>query len=177
MNIIKFIKKRKNKDAYELEELRRRGVEIGENSCVINSFIDYSHGFLVKIGNNTTLTNTSILAHDASTNRHLGVTKVAPVVIGDNCFIGYGSIILPGTTIGDDVIVGAGAVVRGKVESNSVVIGNPMQVICSTDEYIAANKRRMENSPIYDKTFRNMSEDEKIAIKKTLKNGIVGYEP
>lgn len=49
--------------------------------------------------------------------------------IGKNCFIGCNSIILKGTVLGDNCVVGAGAVVSGKFESNCVIAGNPARVI------------------------------------------------
>lgn len=52
-------------------------------------------------------------------------------VIGNRCFIGANSIILPGVQIGDEVIVGSGAVVTTHVPAHSVVVGNPAKVIKS----------------------------------------------
>lgn len=52
-----------------------------------------------------------------------------PIVIGKNCFIGCNSIILKGTELGEGCVVGAGAVVCGKFEPNSVLAGNPARVI------------------------------------------------
>jgi acetyltransferase-like isoleucine patch superfamily enzyme len=51
------------------------------------------------------------------------------VLIGDDVFIGSAAIILKGTTIGDHAVVGAGAVVSGKVEAGSIVAGNPARVV------------------------------------------------
>lgn len=51
------------------------------------------------------------------------------IVIGKNCFIGCNSLILKGTVLGDGCIVGAGAVVSGTFEDNSVIVGNPAKVI------------------------------------------------
>lgn len=48
--------------------------------------------------------------------------KTAQVIIGRNCWIGSGSIILKGTELGDNCIVGAGSVVKGKYESGKVII-------------------------------------------------------
>jgi len=58
------------------------------------------------------------------------------VVIGDYVWIGYGAIVLPGATIGDCCVVGAGAVVTRDVPPNSVVAGNPARVLrqLTTDE-------------------------------------------
>ena len=49
--------------------------------------------------------------------------------IGRRCFIGVNAIIMPGVTIGDEVIVGSGAVVTKDVPSNSIVAGNPAKII------------------------------------------------
>lgn len=51
--------------------------------------------------------------------------KSAPVVIGHDCFIGAGTIILKGVTIGDRAIIGAGSVVTKNVPEGTVVAGNP----------------------------------------------------
>ena len=57
--------------------------------------------------------------------------KVVGVSIGDNSFVGAFSILMPGTVIGRDCIIGAGSVVRGRVPDGSIVLGNPGQVIRS----------------------------------------------
>ena len=49
--------------------------------------------------------------------------------IGNQCFIGMNSIILPGVKIGNNVIVGAGAVVTKDIPSNTIVAGNPAKVL------------------------------------------------
>lgn len=78
------------------------------------------------IGEETLITREAmILAHDASRGVKLN-TK-----IGRRCFIGVRSIILPGVIIGDEVIVGAGAVVTKDVPSNTIVAGNPAKIIRS----------------------------------------------
>ncbi len=51
------------------------------------------------------------------------------MVIGNDVWIGFGAVLCPGTTIGNGVIVGAGAVVRGAVPDYAVVTGNPAQVL------------------------------------------------
>ncbi|UWD48955.1 sugar O-acetyltransferase [Clostridioides difficile] len=56
-------------------------------------------------------------------------TITAPVKIGNDVWIGGGSIILPGVTIGDNVTVGAGSVVTKSIPSNTIAYGNPCRVI------------------------------------------------
>lgn len=58
-----------------------------------------------------------------------------PVYIGKNCWIGAGAIILPGVTIGDQVVVGAGSVVTKDLPSNVVAVGNPCRVIREINEH------------------------------------------
>lgn len=52
-----------------------------------------------------------------------------PVSIGSGSWIGHGAIVLPGTTIGRNVVVGAGSVVRGEVPDHAVVAGVPARVV------------------------------------------------
>lgn len=54
---------------------------------------------------------------------------ITPVTIGENVFIGAGAIVLPGSNIGNNCIIGAGCVVKGDIPDNSVVIGNPCRII------------------------------------------------
>jgi maltose O-acetyltransferase len=54
---------------------------------------------------------------------------VAPIVIGSNVWTGAGSMILKGVHIGDNAVVGAGAVVTINVPPNAIVFGNPAKVI------------------------------------------------
>lgn len=55
--------------------------------------------------------------------------KRAPIVIGDGCFIGANSIILKGTTLGKNCVVGAGSVVHGSFPANVIIAGNPAKII------------------------------------------------
>lgn len=55
--------------------------------------------------------------------------QMRDTVIGHDCWIGYGAVILPGARIGNGVIIGAGAVVSGEVEDYAVVAGNPARLV------------------------------------------------
>ena len=55
-------------------------------------------------------------------------TQTAPVTIGNNVWIGGGTIILPGVTIGDNTVIGAGSVVTKTIPANAVACGNPCKV-------------------------------------------------
>lgn len=65
--------------------------------------------------------------HGVPIGRQLGQHQ--PVSIGSGTWIGHGAIILPGTTIGRNVVVAAGSVVRGSVEDHAVVGGSPARTL------------------------------------------------
>ncbi|WP_440444150.1 acyltransferase [Phascolarctobacterium sp.] len=70
--------------------------------------------------------------------------------IGDNVFIGMNATILMGAHIGDNSIVGAGAVVGGKYPDNSVIAGNPASVICTIEEFSAKRKsKELDKAALY----------------------------
>lgn len=124
----------------KLAYARKLGVKIGEN-CRIYISSWGTEPDMVEVGNNVTITSeVVILTHDGSTclvkddngDRYY---KYAPVKIGDNVFIGYRSIILPGVEIGSNVVVAAGSIVTKSIPNNSVVAGNPAKVIKSFDAY------------------------------------------
>lgn len=56
-------------------------------------------------------------------------TQTAPVIIGDNVWIGGGAIIMAGVVIGDNVVIGAGSVVTKDIPSNTIAYGNPCLVV------------------------------------------------
>lgn len=58
-----------------------------------------------------------------------------PVKVGDNCWIGAGSIICPGVTIGENSVIGAGSVVTKDIPANSVAVGNPCKVLRTINEH------------------------------------------
>lgn len=84
-------------DRSQLEIAISNGLKIGENCHILGEcIIDPGHCWLISIGDNVTLApRVHILAHDASTKRILGYTLIGRVTIGNNVFIGAGSIILP----------------------------------------------------------------------------------
>jgi maltose O-acetyltransferase len=65
--------------------------------------------------------------HDPE-QRRAGLAFGRPVRIGSHVWIGSGAIILPGVTIGDDAVVGAGSVVTRDVPAGAKVMGNPARV-------------------------------------------------
>ena len=79
----------------------------------------------VLIGHNVTI---ATLNHDFNPDKRQNI-KPSSVKIGKNVWIGSDSTILPGVTIGNGAIIGAGSVVTKDIPSNSIAVGNPAKVI------------------------------------------------
>jgi acetyltransferase-like isoleucine patch superfamily enzyme len=101
------------------------GMTIGKDVRIsLKANLDKRNPKEVIIGDGSYLAfGATILCHDMSR----GLSK--PVIIGKNCFIGANSIILPGVTIGDEVVVAAGAIVTKDVANHTIVAGNPAKPI------------------------------------------------
>lgn len=67
--------------------------------------------------------------------RGRGLQYNLPVRIGKNCWLGAGVIVLPGVTIGDNVVIGAGSVVTKDIPDNVVALGNPCKVLRPVGEH------------------------------------------
>lgn len=171
--------KSKIRGTIDLDKLKKDGLIFGKNfDTQYGVIIDPGHCWLIEIGDNVTLApRVHILAHDASMKKFLGYTRIAPVKIGNNVFVGGGSIILPGVTIEDNVIVAAGSVVSKNLKSGGVYAGSPASKIEDLSEFLKKNKLKKENSPFYNETYiiGNITEEKKEQMKKELDKSKVGY--
>lgn len=142
MSVLRWLRRvvalrRDLKFAAYLRMLQEHGLTLGRNvSFQEGIFIDPSHCFLISIGDDCVFApNVRLIAHDASAKLVAGATRLGCIRIGSRCFLGDSVIVLPGVTIGDDCIVGAGSVVSRDIPSGSVAAGNPARVIRTTEEY------------------------------------------
>ena len=167
MKIIKYIYF-KLINANKVAELQ--GVNFGKNCKFLTKDFG-SEPYLISIGDNFySASNVSFITHDGSVNvlRNLydeynDIDLFAPIVIGNNVFVGKGSTILPGTFIEDNVIIGAGSIVRGVLKRNSVYAGIPVKYISSLEEYKEKNKYNFLNTKYLNK------KEKKIFLQKWLK--------
>lgn len=107
-------------------------VTIGD-SCYMNG-IEIASQSSVTIGNLCTAADCLIMDtdfHSIEIDRHDPAAQVRtkPIEIADNVWIGNRTIILKGVKIGENSVVGAGAVIRQLIPANAVVIGNPQQIV------------------------------------------------
>ncbi len=138
-----------------LNKYKARGLKVGSNFNMLGGcIIDHSHCWLIRIGDNVTFApRVHVLAHDASTKRVLGYTRIALTSIGNDVFVGAPSTIMPGVTVGDGAVVGAGSVVTKDVAPGTVVAGNPAKPICSTEDYLARQKDELGRVPVFDERY------------------------
>ena len=119
---------------------------------------------MLHIGNLVNITrNVTILCHDYSRSvwceisggGYCNVGEAGITWIGDNVFIGVNSTILMGAHIGNNSIVGAGAVVSGTFPDGVVIAGNPAKVICTVDELYEKRKRKeVESAKLYVREWK-----------------------
>ena len=137
-------------EAYE-SYLRGKGVEIGKGCYFFDARtinIDLQRPHTLRFGDYVKVTGyVHILCHDYSRSvvlqsggGHFGEAR--ETVIGDNVFIGTHSIVLMGSHIGADSIIGAGAVVSGTWPEGSVIAGNPARLVCTLDEFAEKREKR-----------------------------------
>ena len=162
-----------------IERLIAKGLVIGE-SCSIQGGVvfDESHCWLIQIGNRVSLAPyVYLLAHDASMVKHLGVTRIGKIIIGDRVFVGARTIILPGVTIGADSVIGAGSVVTKSIPAGVVAAGNPAKVICDLATFVARHKENGNKLPVFSLEERMRSDHDaafRAEMLKRMDQG-VGY--
>ncbi len=163
--IKKFLYSYKASSKTYVDYLRSIGILCGDNInifCPKDTHIDTNNPYLLEIGNNVNMTGpVTILTHDYSTSvlnridsKIYGKSK--KTVIGNNVFLGWGCTVLAGTVIEDNVIVGAGSVVSGIIDENSVYAGNPARKIMTIEEYRdKISRNQMNDAYCLYKSYRD----------------------
>ncbi len=107
-------------------------IEIGENFYSNHNLIILD-GNKVKFGDNVFIAPNCAFytaGHPLdSKRRNQGLEYAKPIKVGNNVWIGGNVVVLPGVTIGDNVVIGAGSIVNRDIPSNVVAVGNPCRVI------------------------------------------------
>lgn len=112
-------------------------IEIGENFFA-------NHNMVILDGAKVTFGNNVFIAPDCgfytaghpidAQRRNEGLEYAYPITVGDNVWIGAGVRVMPGVTIGSDVVIGGGSVVVRDIPDHCVAVGNPCRVIRSITE-------------------------------------------
>lgn len=117
------------------------GIKFGNNVRITSRKVSFGgEPYLVEIGSDVTITpGVKFQSHDGGVglfrDEFPGINVLGRIKVGNNVFIGEDAMILPGVTIGDNVIVGARSLVTRNIPSDSVAAGVPAKVIRTIQEY------------------------------------------
>lgn len=158
---------------------RRSGVRFGPGVLVMpTAEFDVTHGWMISVGAGTRIGHhVRVLVHDASAQRDLHHGRVGPVTIGADCLIAEHAIILPGVTIGDRTMVGAGSVVASDLPENARAMGVPARVYGTFDGYLEETRRAIERGPrfAYEELSDLPARDRPGVIDRLRAAGGLGY--
>ena len=120
-----------------IANLRRRGLRLSPSAWLNDGFfLDPSHCHLITIDDRAVFgPGVMILAHDASTLKLVGRTKIQAVRVGKDAFVGARAILLPGAEVGDGSILGAGSVLATRIPAGEVWARNPARRIRSAADH------------------------------------------
>lgn len=141
------------KDRFRLKKLMSNGLAIGKNVYIMEDVqFDQVYPYLIEICDNCRISkDVRILAHDATTFRDLGITKLAKVKILEGTFIGERAIILPGVTIGPDALISAGAVVNRDIGEDMMAAGNPARPYGKFSDLLEKSRDLAKTSVVFNK--------------------------
>jgi acetyltransferase-like isoleucine patch superfamily enzyme len=117
--------------------LFRKNIKVGRRSAPgMNSggYVQAKNG--IEIGNNLRMgPNVGLISANHDEDDYDSWVKTNPIKIGNNVWLGMGVVVLPGITIGDNVIVAANSVVNKDLPSNVIAGGAPCKILKDKDAY------------------------------------------
>lgn len=148
----------------------RYGVKMGKN-CRLMSLDFSSEPYLIEMGDHVLVaSHVQFITHEAgwvfSQEIYPDKNVFGRIRIGNNVSIGMGVIIMPNTEIGDNCVIGAGSVVRGKIPPNSVYAGNPGKVVMKLSLYEKTIHFNKNLFTIYIDGPKSNQEEKKTVLKK-----------
>lgn len=124
---------------------RKLGVKVGDSCFIADRHHWSSEPFLITIGSYCQITErVKFFTHGGGQvlrDKIPDFDAFGKIQIGDWVYIGSGSMIMPGVTVGNNVLIAAGSVVTKSVPPRVVVAGNPAKIICTIDEFYEKNKK------------------------------------
>lgn len=125
-----------------IERLRARGMKVGKDVVLLPDVdLDTVYPWLIEIEDGCRISSgVRVMAHDATSFRDLGVTRLGRVRILHDTFIAERVVILPGVTIGPRAMIAAGSVVSRDIGEGVLAAGNPARVYGQHEEYLARTR-------------------------------------
>lgn len=132
------------------EQARRAGVKMGNNNFINTRFWSSAEAYLIEVGSYCGITaGVKFFTHGgghAARWKYAQFDCFGKVKLGDYVYVGNNSLIMPGVTIGNHVLIAAGSVVTKSIPDDVVVGGNPAKILCSIEDYIERNLEYNLNS-------------------------------
>lgn len=164
-----------------LEWLVAQGLQLGEHTHIGHPlYIDRNRPWLITIGDYVTIApQCALVTHDPTLAQHTGQTRIGRIDIGKRVMVGVGAILLPGTRIGEDSVIGAGAVVHGEIPPQSVVIGNPGKAspIKAAVAWHRVSAARAPTWPSDGWSIAEITEERKREQREALADCVSGFVP
>jgi acetyltransferase-like isoleucine patch superfamily enzyme len=131
----------------------KQGMQVGKNVYIMEEVdIDCTYPYLIYIGDNCRISkDVRILAHDATSFRDVGITRIAPVKILEGTFIGERAVILPGVTIGPRALIAAGSVVNRDIGEDKAAAGNPARPYANYSDILQRAYEAAQSSILINK--------------------------
>ena len=154
-----------------LKYAQKIGVTIGERCRIIGPQNWGSEPYLIEIGNHTEISlDCMFITHDGATwvfretDEYKNIIRFGKSIIGNDCFIGARTTILPNVKIGDGCIIAAGALVNRDIPSGEIWGGVPAHFISTTTKFAEKCKRE---TPKYDPV--SLERNKESELKRILK--------
>ena len=142
----------------------KEGLNVGNNVSIVGSVNFGSEPYLITLGDNVRVSmDVMFINHDGGTwafrdiDEYKGVIKYGKINVGAHTFIGARTIIMPGVTIGERCVIGAGSVVTKDIPDGMVACGVLAKPIMKTEEYARNCMTRMKpyNQDEYNKNKKD----------------------
>ena len=131
------------------KQARKAGVEMGSANFIASYFWS-TEPYLIKIGSHCQITKgVTFFTHGgagAVRRKYPKFDTFGKIQVGDYVYFGNNTLVMPGVSIGDNVLIAAGSVVTKSVPSNVVVAGVPAKIVCDIDTYLSRNTKYNTNT-------------------------------
>ena len=131
--------------------LRLCGANVGQNVFIgDNVSFELEHSPQLTIEDEVVIAHhSSLIFHDSSLNNIQGFpVLVGKIILKKNCYLGAHVIVLPGTIVGSNALVGAGSIIKGTLDANTVYVGQPAKPIESVQKLSKKWQAKYPNSLI-----------------------------
>lgn len=150
MNYKRIVEKIKSFIMSNISYAKMKGVKIGSNTAIAGKDHWSTEPYLISIGENCRIAKgVCFFTHGGALLGRIEYPDYdffGKIKVGNHVYFGANSLIMPGVTIGNDVLIAAGAVVTKSIPDGMVVGGNPAKIIGTVKDFVEKNNKYNVNS-------------------------------